>query len=61
MNKDTETIEDNRTAKELDFRFSHLRHVPKIGKLKSPKRVASKVKAKNNFDLSDHKLDTVAL
>ena len=39
MNKDIHTTEtsDDRTVKELDFRFSHLRHVPKIGKLKSPK------------------------
>ena len=39
------------TIKELDYRFSHLRHMPKVGKLKkSTIRNVKKLKLKSTID-----------
>ena len=39
------------TVKELDYRFSHLRHMPKVGKLKkSTIQNVKKLKLKSNMD-----------
>lgn len=39
------------TVKELDYRFSHLRHMPKVGKLKkSGNRNFKKLKLKSTID-----------